>query len=368
MLVLDSIMISALRGTLEAIRRAAQGELGEGALLREALLDAQLRLEAGEIDEQELARLEDEILGRLHDTRARPDASHDDDASNDDDGANGADAWDCTGARDTLEWGPSAGAALDAAPRAGESLTYVYAVVRSPGKPDPRAWPRGMPGSGPVRLVDAGKRLWLVAGSVPSGDYDEAAVAEGLRKLEWVGPRALAHESVVGQFLCAPAVLPMRLFTLFGSDESAVEHVHRHRRRIERCLDRIAGREEWGVRLTLDEKAGNGEAGFAGAGQSGASYLARKRDLLGQGRERQRVARARARQLYGELAREAFKTRRRAGKDGLAQPGLLLDAAFLVSTRRTAAFRAALDEHAGELHEAGIAFTLTGPWAPYNFV
>src|SRR4029078_12938679 len=115
MLVLDSIMISALRGTREAIRRAAQGELGEGALLREALLDAQLRLEAGEIDEQELARLEDEILGRLHDTRARPDASHDDDASNDDDGANGADAWDCTGARDTLEWGPSAGAALDAA-------------------------------------------------------------------------------------------------------------------------------------------------------------------------------------------------------------------------------------------------------------
>jgi len=362
MLVLDSIMISALRGTLEAIRRAAQGELGEGALLREALLDAQLRLEAGEIDEQELARLEDEILGRLHATRAPGDAPHDGEA------ANGDDAWDCTDATDTVEWGHRAVAPFGIGPRAGESLTYVYAVIRSPGKPAPRAWPRGMPGSGPVRLVDAGKRLWLVAGSVPRGDYDEAAVAEGLRKLEWVGPRALAHESVVGQFLCAPAVLPMRLFTLFGSDESAVEHVRRHRRRIERCLDRIAGREEWGLRLTLDDKAADAGAGFAGAGQSGTSYLARKRELLGDGRERQRVARARARQLYGELAREAFQAKRRGGKDGLAQPGLLLDAAFLVSTRRKATFRAALDEHAGELHDAGIAFTLTGPWAPYNFV
>jgi gas vesicle protein GvpL/GvpF/gas vesicle protein GvpG len=363
MLVLDSIMISALRGTLEAIRRAAQGELGNGALLREALLDAQLRLESGEIDEQELARLEEEILGRLQATRARPDASNDDD-----DGANGADAWACTDATDTVEWAHRADAPFDIAPRAGESLTYVYAVIRSPVEPAPRAWPRGVPGSGPVRLVDAGKRLWLVAGSVPRGDYDEAAVADGLRKLEWVGPRALAHESVVGQFLCAPAVLPMRLFTLFGSDERALEHVRRHRRRIERCLDRIAGREEWGLRLTWDGKAGGADQCLDGARQSGTSYLARKRDLLGQGRERQRMARARARELYGELAREAFQAKRRGGKDGLAQPDLLLDAAFLVSTRRTAAFRAALEEHAGELHDAGIAFTLTGPWAPYNFV
>ena len=60
---------------------------------------------------------------------------------------------------------------------------------------------------------------------MPARDYGEAALARGLQNLDWVGRRAMAHEAVVEHFLPAPAVLPMQLFTLFTSDERALEHV-----------------------------------------------------------------------------------------------------------------------------------------------
>ena len=356
MLVLDSLVISALRGTLEAIRKAAEGELGSGALLRAALLDAQMRFEAGEIGAEELARIEDELLAQAHAFRAHADAPGIAEAP----GIGEAPAVQAT----ALAQAPPAEAPTDPA-----SLTYVYAVVRAPKEPLPNAWPCGMPGGGPVRLLDGGKRLWLVASTVPRAGYDERAVADGLREVEWVGPRALAHESVVEQFLCAPAVLPMRLFALFDSDERALDDLRRHRQRIERILDRLAGREEWGLRLTWDgNTAGASDAGAADE-RCGADYLAHKRDLLARGRERLRAARASAQRLYAELAREAHKAKRRGrGEAGLPHPDVLLDATFLVSTHRTAAFHAALEGRAADLRDAGIAIALTGPWAPYNFV
>jgi hypothetical protein len=49
-------------------------------------------------------------------------------------------------------------------------------------------------------------------------------------------------------------------------------------------------------------------------------------------------------------------------------PGLLLDAAFLVSARRTTAFKKALERAAQGLLRDGCRVSLTGPWPPYSFV
>ena len=103
------------------------------------------------------------------------------------------------------------------------SLTYVYCLVRSARRPSLRGVPAGMPGGQDVRILEiprhhAGVRGgddWLVVSTVPERGYGEAALEQGLQQLEWVAPRALAHEAVVEHFLPAPAVLPMQLFTMF---------------------------------------------------------------------------------------------------------------------------------------------------------
>ena len=133
-----------------------------------------------------------------------------------------------------------------------DPLTYVYCLVRSPRRPLLKNLPPAMPGANEIRALHAGHGLWIIASHVPVRDYNESALSNGLQHLDWVGPRAIAHEAVVEHFLGAPSVLPMQLFTLFTSDERALAHVARDRSRLDRVLTRIERQLEWGLRLTFD--------------------------------------------------------------------------------------------------------------------
>src|SRR5687768_17025293 len=152
-----------------------------------------------------------------------------------------------------------------------------------------------MPGGGEVRAIAAGERSWLIVSSVPAREYGEAALQRGLQRIDWVGRRAMAHESVVEHFLGAQALLPMQLFALFTSDERALAHVAGDRRRIARILDRIERQHEWGLRLTWDEQAARNKVEKVHRKTtSGSAYLARKRDLLDVNRAQLVAARSEA--------------------------------------------------------------------------
>ena len=250
------------------------------------------------------------------------------------------------------------------------TLTYVYCLVRAARRPALREVPAGLAGSRDLRLLQTGERLWLVAATVSEAEYGEAALQRGLQNLDWVGRRAMEHEAVVEHFLTASAVLPMQLFTLFVSDERAVAHVARDKRRIGPILQRIDGHLEWGLRLTWDEKAARQVVESAHTRPAtGVDYLARKRDLRDVNRVQLTDAKAEADRLYRSLSREATDARRRTATEQAA-PGsrLLLDAAFLVPMKKAAAFRAALRRNSKDLGKSGLVVSLTGPWPPYNFV
>ena len=268
------------------------------------------------------------------------------------------------------------------------TLTYVFCLVRKARRPAiPRiAAARVLPRSRDTRALSAGDDLWLIAATVPADEYDEAALVKGLQNLEWVGRRALAHETMVEQFLSATAILPMQLFTLFTSDERALEHVARQRREILGILKRIEQKVEWGLRLTFDETAvrdaidahtvRNTRAGAKPprgsrtvAATSGAAYLTRKRDLLEVTRSQLQAAKGEAERLFAALKKEAADSRRRRETEhASAGARLLLDAAFLVPASRGRGFRAAVRRRAEAITGTGIVVSLTGPWPPYNFI
>jgi hypothetical protein len=261
------------------------------------------------------------------------------------------------------------------------TLTYLYCLVRSRRRPALRRLPQGLPGAGPVRELDAVGGLWLIVSDVASADYGEEAIARGLKRLDWVTRRAMGHEAVVEHFLGAPAVLPMQLFTIFTSDDRALDYVNRARRRITSILSRINGQLEWGLRLTWDEHtaraaverkhaepAARGRVP-SGDGVSGMAYLARKRDLLDVNRVQLASARAHATRLFRAMSKCATDARRRTATERAA-PGsrLLLDSAYLVPASQSSAFRAALRRQTRRLIAPGMVVSLTGPWPPYNFV
>jgi hypothetical protein len=71
MLIIDSLLISGIRFVLDKVAAAVETELNDDTALREQLLAGQMRLELGEITQEEFDEFEAEILARLREIRDR---------------------------------------------------------------------------------------------------------------------------------------------------------------------------------------------------------------------------------------------------------------------------------------------------------
>jgi hypothetical protein len=69
MFILDSLLIGSLRFVLDKVAAAAEAELHDESSLRERLLEAQMRLELGEIPEAEFRDIERDVLARIREIR-----------------------------------------------------------------------------------------------------------------------------------------------------------------------------------------------------------------------------------------------------------------------------------------------------------
>ena len=73
MFILDSLMISGIRWALETALTAAEAEMNDDSVLREQLLEAEMRREMGEISDDEFADIETDLLARIREIRERRD-------------------------------------------------------------------------------------------------------------------------------------------------------------------------------------------------------------------------------------------------------------------------------------------------------
>ncbi len=71
MILLDTLLLGGLRFVLARIADAVAAERGGVEALREELLAARMRLELGEITEEEYARQERALVARLRELRER---------------------------------------------------------------------------------------------------------------------------------------------------------------------------------------------------------------------------------------------------------------------------------------------------------
>ena len=71
MFILDSLLVGGLRFVFDKIAAAVDTELTDDTKLREQLLEAQMRVELGEMSQSEFDVLEADILARLREIRDR---------------------------------------------------------------------------------------------------------------------------------------------------------------------------------------------------------------------------------------------------------------------------------------------------------
>ncbi|MEV0198620.1 GvpL/GvpF family gas vesicle protein [Nonomuraea sp. NPDC050691] len=276
------------------------------------------------------------------------------------------------------------------------SGTYLYAVAAEEGQHRGGALPRGIAG-GEVRAIG---RAGLVAyvSSVPLDQFGEEPLRRSMEDLDWLEETARAHHRVVEAVAREVAVVPVRLVTVYSGDAQVGALLEERYEDFARALARVAGRQEWGVKVyaasgdeadepgerrgrpaeaAASERATGGrgaeedtagEAGGAGKEpeRPGTAYLKRRQQHIRGREEAWRQAGARAERIHGALSSIAVASRRHRAQDPQLSgrpESMLLNGAYLVDRERGEEFARAVEE----LREPGGDVQLTGPWAPYSF-
>jgi len=248
------------------------------------------------------------------------------------------------------------------------NVSYLYCLVHAAKRPSFARGPEGVPLGAKPRAVEADDGWWLVLSDVPAQAYDEKAIEAGLKDLDWISERALAHEQVVERATRLGPVVPLKLFTLFHDELRARAHVKKMRRKLSALRTRLTGCAEWGVRVRYEPKARKPLPTRPPA--TGAEFLQRKQALHGSARDGLKEGLARAQALLLALEDAAKESHLRPPDPGLGTGGanLLAEGAYLVATQRAAAFRSAVKQAAKALAPEGLQVDLTGPWPAYHFV
>ena len=71
MFILDSLLIGSLRFVLDKVVQAAEAEAQDDSALRDQLLEAQMRLELGEITEDEFVVIERDVIARMREIKGQ---------------------------------------------------------------------------------------------------------------------------------------------------------------------------------------------------------------------------------------------------------------------------------------------------------
>jgi hypothetical protein len=231
-----------------------------------------------------------------------------------------------------------------------------------------------------VLEIAAHDDLAAVVSAVPLADYGEDALEARLHDPTWTALRAMRHEKVVEHFARRASVVPLRFGTIYLERASIEQMLAERRAELGRLIERLKGREEWGLNIYCDQaklleaiasmspalRELSARAELASPGQS---YLMRKKiDAL-----RADEARAATRRVINEIERELSNrsqsvVRLRVLKDeGSSHGELVAKSAFLVERARFEEFRAAAEQLAEKHASAGFQLELTGPWPAYNF-
>jgi hypothetical protein len=282
--------------------------------------------------------------------------------------------------------------------RSSADATYLYCIVKcaNPGRRAGGAgstkvvrFPGGLWGTERPRALDAGDGYRLIVSSAPLSLYGSAAIDAKLGDLDWLAERATEHEGVVEHAAKLGSVVPMKLFTLFRNDERALSNVRKMKPSLGRVVDRIAGCEEWGLRVLFDptrqappasaaarstrRRAAAPRTEVEGRGHSksavsGTSFLRRKRALEEERRQAGARGAANVDELYERLLKAARGGyRRTAPRDEMAA-GQVLDAVFLVPHASAAKVKALVETSAASLVDDGFYVSLSGPWPAYSFI
>ncbi|HVE82624.1 MAG TPA: GvpL/GvpF family gas vesicle protein [Myxococcales bacterium] len=246
-----------------------------------------------------------------------------------------------------------------------DQVLYLYGVVQGgqPLPPSPLAALRAVPFSSLAAVVE----------EVPAGEFSSEALEQKLSSIDFVAPLARRHAAVLDDLMRHGPVVPAHLCTRFSSAGALASRLEEDAPRLHGALQRLAGRQEWGLKVLCDHQALRSAAASsdpqardleaaAAAATPGQAFVLRKRR---DGRVAE-VAAGRIDQVVEEVL-GALAPAAASARELPSITSAVLNAALLVDVDRRDWLHGAVQHLAARLGPEGFGLELTGPWPAYSF-
>ena len=262
-------------------------------------------------------------------------------------------------------------------PTSPTSICYVYGIV--PSTLDLASAPEGLDDARVA--VETFDGVAALVSAVDAAAYTPDALERSTADVDWMSPRAMAHDRVLTWASDRGAVVPMPMFTLFTGPAAVQSMLRERSAQLSASLRRVARGREYALRVyRVDAELMDAMpalsprlaelAAVAAAATPGQRYLL-ERKLDGEKRDEMRsVTRDVADSIVQALSAHAVDAVR-SPIPKIADAGgrgtMVLNAAFLVAADRLTGFQQILTSLVERHGTSGFRFDFTGPWPPYHF-
>ncbi|HEX6096133.1 MAG TPA: GvpL/GvpF family gas vesicle protein [Thermoanaerobaculia bacterium] len=250
-------------------------------------------------------------------------------------------------------------------------MLYVYAVTRDAAAPQ-------------VDGVDGTQRFGTVTidgisavfTPVSAEAFSQEAIDARAGDLEWLGAIGYRHQDVVSDLMKRTAIVPLRAFTLFSSEEALRAYLHEHAELLAKVLERLDGKQEWTLRVEFEPARWSESLAARVAplrelqneiatATPGKAFLLRKK----LDDEKKKASHLAEQEVVAEIERLIVEKLR---CESVAETREHRDGAFpqinVLLERDEEATLQELHAAIAERYESeGVTLGLTGPWPPYTF-
>lgn len=204
--------------------------------------------------------------------------------------------------------------------------------------------------------------------------------------LSWIKEKALAHEKVIEQAMgkdnIVLSLIPMRFGAIFKNKERLQESLNKDYSKIKEVLERIQGKQEWSVKLYLNDK------------EKFEQMIKEKNEAIKQKQKEiaslpegiaffmeEELREAIAKEISGELnatVDDIFERLKKQSVDsvrnkvlekeltGRGEP-MVLNGAYLVPEEEVENFKKEIEDLKQEMQAKGLCLEYSGPWPAFNF-
>lgn len=250
-------------------------------------------------------------------------------------------------------------------------MIYVYAITRDAVIPDAEAVDQS-------RHFGAAKAEDLAAVYTPvkAEEFSQDVIDRRAGDLEWLGAIGYRHQDVIATLMKSTAVIPLRAFTLFSSEEALRTYLRDNAGSLRNVLGRLDGKQEWTLRVEFEPQRWSESlvhrvaslrdlrAQIDEAAPGKAFLLRKKLDD-----ERKRASAEAEKSVVAEIERQVLDKLR---CETVAESRERRDGAFpqinvLINRDEESLLQELHAELTSRYEREGVTLALTGPWPPYTF-